>query len=559
MLRRGLVALKRDFLTVLALFVVVLVESQMNTGVWRFIWPALAVGLFSPFAQKVWAGILVGWALFFSAISSAPPDWVMPLGFLVVRAVFVWIMLIQGRLWAAHRVALVVGRMCKPCAGAAKKLLVAGAVGVILSVIFFSVPRPYLLVGLAVFIVYLTTRIPSPPPRVRTRTRTGPAEIALTIVCVVVCALLLELAVRRLLPDTNARLWKFHPRSLITLAENAHVVCETEEFSCSYRISDQGLRDRHYDEKDASTYRILCVGDSFTMGDGVSPDETYVKVLERLLAEENLDKRVEVINAGTGNYGVWQELIVLEEKGPALEPDLVILQTHPATDVHNALGRVDRVLRSYEPWYPIDLAWARGRHRIITHLAMKSRRWSRAIPYIHARFASPRSPLIPHLRPHFRAWMPSFPPSEDDRPWWLETDLRTYYPELEEGWGLMEGSIRQMASLCRRNGIEFLVFAVPRKADVYPKAFERLMAQYRLAPDMYDPPKDARLIREICERNGIEFADILPRFIQECEEGKRLYYVRDGHWTPRGHGLCARILYEHLMETNLQELSEAQA
>jgi hypothetical protein len=107
---------------------------------------------------------------------------------------------------------------------------------------------------------------------------------------------------------------------------------------------------------------------------------------------------------------------VLEEKGLPLEPDLVILESCPATDVYNALAQVDKFLRSYEPWYPTDVAWCRAQHFVLTHIAVRLRRWSRAVAHAQAVFGPPRSPLIPYLRPKCRAWQPSIPPSEDERP-----------------------------------------------------------------------------------------------------------------------------------------------
>jgi lysophospholipase L1-like esterase len=292
------------------------------------------------------------------------------------------------------------------------------------------------------------------------------------------------------------------------------------------------------------------------MGQGVSLNDTYVKVLEGLLAEQNLDKRIEVINGGTAGYGVWQELALLEEKGLSLEPDLVVFQACPANDVHDALMQINKVLKSYNNQWVTDLAWCRAKHSVITYLAKRCARRSRAVESVFNGLCSPRSPLIPYLRPRFRAWQPSFPPSEDERPWWLETSLQTYYSELEEGWRLVESSIRQMVDLCRQKGIRFSVFVAPIVTETYPKMFKQVMDHHGLNPNMYDVTKNRRLLREICERNGIDFVDIFPRFAEKRDEGQPLYYPLDGHWTPAGHRLCAEVLYEHLLKKHVRELAQ---
>ena len=171
--------------------------------------------------------------------------------------------------------------------------------------------------------------------------------------------------------------------------------------------------------------------------------------------------------------------------------------------------------------------------------------------YLHPRGAEM------YLRPRYRRWQPSFPPSEAERPWWLETDLKEYYPEMEEGWELMESSICRMADICEQGGIGFLVFSVPIRSEVYPEAFEELMRSHNADPGLYDLEKSNRLMRELCDRNGLAFLDIVPRLVEERDKGGPLYYMRDGHWTVRGHQLCAQILCERLMKTHLHDLERA--
>ena len=58
----------------------------------------------------------------------------------------------------------------------------------------------------------------------------------------------------------------------------------TPEFTTKVLINSKGLRDREYKyAKPPGTRRILCLGDSFKLGYGVEADQTFAKVLERLL------------------------------------------------------------------------------------------------------------------------------------------------------------------------------------------------------------------------------------------------------------------------------------
>jgi len=535
----------------------VLVEVLMNTGAARVLYPLLAVSLLSPFAQKLWAAILVSRVVLLSRIDWSSLNQLMLSDFLVVRIAFVWIMLFQHKLLAAHRLVSALARIVYRSSRALKWTCAGSALTSVVWLIFFNVAKPHVIGVIAAFLIYVAILLPREIQSETRRRRIGLAEVGITLASTCLCLVAFEIAAKLLVPDTMLRAIRLDPHSVFSLAKNTRVRIKTEEFSYTLTVSDEGLRDRHYGKKDESAYRILCVGDSFTMGRGVNLDETFSKVLERTLASRNLSKRVDVVNGGTGGYGIWQELILLEDKGLVLEPDLVILQVQPASDVHNALAQFDKVLRSYEPFYPTDTAWCRSEHTAITRLALRASRRSRAAAFLFARTASPRSPLVPYLRPRFRAWHTSFPPSERWRPWWFEMDLKEYYQEIEDAWALMEGSVIKMIKLCRQNGIALLVFSAPTAEETSPEAFSNLMHAYNLDPDLYDPTKSNRLVAEICDRHDLDFVDLLPGLREEHGRGGDLYFRKDGHWTARGHIVCAKVLCEHLMETYLRELVPA--
>ena len=77
--------------------------------------------------------------------------------------------------------------------------------------------------------------------------------------------------------------------------------------------------------------RLVFLGDSLTWGWGVGDDET---VSERL--EELLD--VEAVNMAMNAVGTGQEWLVLEERGFAYEPDVVILNFFVGNDYRNNLS-----------------------------------------------------------------------------------------------------------------------------------------------------------------------------------------------------------------------------
>jgi lysophospholipase L1-like esterase len=90
-------------------------------------------------------------------------------------------------------------------------------------------------------------------------------------------------------------------------------------------IDERGFRLTGQPQRETAlgTKRILALGDSFTFGLGVRDEETWPGQLQTLLAGSAVAP-VEVINAGTISYGVFQELDLLRERGLTLRPQVVI-------------------------------------------------------------------------------------------------------------------------------------------------------------------------------------------------------------------------------------------
>jgi lysophospholipase L1-like esterase len=68
---------------------------------------------------------------------------------------------------------------------------------------------------------------------------------------------------------------------------------------------------------------VLALGDSFTFGMGVRDDETWPAQLQRKVSAAE-GRHIEVVNAGTISYGVFQELDLLKSSGLATRPRVLI-------------------------------------------------------------------------------------------------------------------------------------------------------------------------------------------------------------------------------------------
>jgi len=87
-----------------------------------------------------------------------------------------------------------------------------------------------------------------------------------------------------------------------------------------FKTNSLGLRnDREFAvEVPSGKVRIVCLGDSFTLGYGVSNDEAWCQVLE------SLDGRLETVNMGQGGYGLDQAYLWYQRDGGRLRHQVLL-------------------------------------------------------------------------------------------------------------------------------------------------------------------------------------------------------------------------------------------
>ncbi|MCD4784966.1 MAG: SGNH/GDSL hydrolase family protein [Candidatus Eremiobacteraeota bacterium] len=90
--------------------------------------------------------------------------------------------------------------------------------------------------------------------------------------------------------------------------------------------NSEGLRNEEVPiKKEQGEIRILCLGDSWTAGQSVKENETFVRQLEKKLQEEYPDKKIRVINAGMFGYSIFHAYYLFKDLRSKYKPDILIL------------------------------------------------------------------------------------------------------------------------------------------------------------------------------------------------------------------------------------------
>jgi lysophospholipase L1-like esterase len=270
------------------------------------------------------------------------------------------------------------------------------------------------------------------------------------------------------------------------------------EYEAAITIGAAGLRGADSRPRGSATYRIVCLGDSFTFGQGVGDDEAFPAQLERLLAARFPGTDVQVLNAGVPGYGTVDELRYLESRIAVLDPDLVVVQFLSVNDFHNnsapALGRVEvRDGWLYEneapraqPWRTID--WLKRQSRLAHLVSERAGAFAMRLGFLGVSGAG-------------------------------AIDA----PQAQ----LAVATLRRVAEVAKARGAGSLFVLATGQAPV-------------VAPNAPEIPAKA-IVERAAREAGAAFVDLTPHLRGRAAD-RELYYPLDGHWTVAGHAVAAAAL-----------------
>ncbi len=317
---------------------------------------------------------------------------------------------------------------------------------------------------------------------------------------------------------------------------NASGRYESTEFDTHYQINSLGLRDREYGEKQAGTFRILMLGDSFTEGDGVESNETFSKVLEARLNGRRGPLRYEVVNAGVGSYSPLLEYLYLTREGLLLKPDLVILNLD-MSDFYDDI--------SYTGSLTTD---AGGLPVAVSPNGFQARQ--AGILASCKDFFKDHTRLYNFLRlriDHYIEGARHKGAFTGDLQFDKYAMFRVNYAGKEDReWQLTYRYIGLAAQLCREKGIDFWMTVYPYGMQVSPREWAIGRRFWGFKPDTLYSTAPQALNEKFARNAGIPVVNMCEKLRDTSRTVFPLYFPDNGHWTPRGHAAVAGILYDAL-------------
>ncbi len=340
---------------------------------------------------------------------------------------------------------------------------------------------------------------------------------AFVLICTLIFLFLAAEGVTRLIVPNSVKLRLMHQPDnklgyrLVPQFEMDH---RTNEFDSHVRINSEGLRDHEYQAtKDAMTFRILVVGDSFTLGRGVNSEETFPKVLEALLNSSAAgagSKKYEVVNAGVDGYGTDQEYLYLQELLPRYKPDMVIvgLNSNDVDDVMNGIPFALMITKSKNYFY--FLSYLRSLQILSYHTFKK-----------------------------------------DFRKELLAIYQDQHSPQFARALETTKHYLSRIRDLDQTAGAKTLMVIIPSCFEISKAEWEKKGLGHAFNDDFFNRnmTKFSDIFTEFGKTEKIPTLPLLPAF--RNSKMTQLYFREDPHWTKDGHRLAAETIYRY-MKTGAQ-------
>ncbi len=404
------------------------------------------------------------------------------------------------------------------------------------------------------------------------------------------------LLVSIVLIEIGGRIYPIEPQNRLLLnPPNLNVRFRTIEFDTRVTTNEQGLRENIVvRDEHPGKLRVVVIGDSMTFGQGVSDDELFPRVAEKLLHETHDMPDVELVNLSRRGAGPGEYLQYVRYAAERLNPDLIVIAYYTGNDCP--------VRQPYVPRTPEQLA--KLKEDILregqSHLAMQSvvcrLAYRRALLPLDnwRRTASARAtPGVPD--PVFNApnslgqLISSAKLGDVERQrlqdltndGWIDKGLRwDINPALIEAaivrptgiadmmylrdetraamrreWQLCEEVLAEIVETAREHATKIHVLIIPHVYQVDERAVAQLREWQCDAPtEMLDSRVQNDLVKQFCERHNVQFVEPLGRFRAETAAGQKLFFPIDSHCTPEGHRLLAELLAEHLAQQIVRDV-----
>jgi hypothetical protein len=279
-------------------------------------------------------------------------------------------------------------------------------------------------------------------------------------------------------------------------------------------------------KKPPGVFRILVLGDSFTVGANVRQEEAYPKVLEKRL-KSVYGPRIQVVNSGVGGWEPFQYAQYFEHYGHQFEPDLILVGFFVGNDAFNGYtdaGQLNTAILG---------------HRVSPDAAARPFVKLQVFLYDHSnlvRLLMNRGPVAPRtfIRKQCDDFTESYLAIQKAR-------MPNHFRDSSAQRDKAQNAVNQIRRIRDRAGGTPVVAALlPDENQVNQTLQKRILNANEVSE--YDFKMPQSMLNEMFHDIGIPMIDVLPAVLAD----HRCLYMNDTHWLPEGQELAASVIFEEL-------------
>ncbi|MEK7991314.1 MAG: GDSL-type esterase/lipase family protein [Thiotrichaceae bacterium] len=311
-----------------------------------------------------------------------------------------------------------------------------------------------------------------------------------------------------------------------------NVISYAHNTGYSNRINAYGHRDQAVKiPKPDNVFRILLLGDSFTIGAKMREDQAYPYLLEKSLDKQLKNKKVEVVNAGVGGWQPFQYAQYYQHYGQQFQADMILVGLFVGNDTYAQETKIEHSptavmgqLISREKAQQTGIRWKIWLYEHSNLIRLMLNKGATSVNH-------------GYLRKNCQDFNSVFLQVQTHR---LANHLKRS-PVQEQ---LIQNTIIQIQriqNIAVKTQIPVIIALLPDETQINPVLQQTLLIDKN--SDNYDFKMPQSLLTEKLTEINLQNIDLLPAFLQDS----RCLYMNDTHWTAEGHQLVAKTLTQAIL------------
>ena len=331
-----------------------------------------------------------------------------------------------------------------------------------------------------------------------------------------------------------------------TYKPNATTYEKGREYNALYQINSIGLRDREYGPKRSGIFRVLLLGDSFSVSHGIPIENSLSRQLERSLQtiadKDNKPLKIEVINASHGGYSPYNYWKAYSRWKLILKPDIIIVVLSPDDyDSSNAYMHYVVENGNITSMFKDKNKRVTGGIRHVTKLR-KWFSWNSEF-YILLRNFFYYNDLIGQLS----RWASTKNKENNSQ---LQQYIRPQSEGITKAWAESFSYLKYLLKETEQDGLKLIILSLPLKLEIDPEYYKKTLLSNNLTPQQFDINQPLKQITYFCHQENIPLLD--PReALRKRHSETPCYFVYDGHWIEEGIRAATDAIANHWHDLHL--------